>query len=1236
MPLDDYLKKYSPDLLETLEQKEREDELRKRLSTEKRRGLPEPHGALSNVFDFLSRGNYGAAKFTDVLVNEDGGILGRGYKAFKEGLGEIVSPNERLVFKDVIKRTAPVWSAVHEKEVELFDFVGNVVVDPINAISFGSGGVLKGAPKILGKAGKLVPLSKKGEQIFTRVVSEIGEEGLTGLRQRKAATEVFQELLDPSTRVTKKITGSSKDLEERILRVRLSKAAENEISEGAGVFLSDYEYIQKLAEERGVRSLLSPDDIKRLKEEIKAGSETAERTFDSIVHGSPKVEVSPISQSPSIKSKIKRYGSSTGRPIGVVIPPRYITKTRLARDQSRISSMFASTTLDPSDLRFVIADSDKVMSFTQLKNHIAGKLSRETAEQKLKLSRIRKAQSILDAKNLTPEKLVDPGGFKILGRSIINSNQFKSFFETLDGIPALKLVNELPPVAQIKTVLRGLSETFGLQHILERDLPEWVGRRRHIEAQRHQALETLEKSYLSVFEVAGAGGKTRVLNRVERGEINEFLSKAQKETKDKIKELGLKNPSFEFGQKVFRELFNSSNLSKEQKSVVVKLQQAYNDMHRLEAQAGITKDLFVNYNPARYESINRFHRYVELRRWQTGVPVDKTETFTKTKKFISDDQALAAGYQPIRDAGQLYAMRFLEHHAALRRREWQTYLKKAYPSGKIPREIDKDLVRLGEKFYEPHSGAAGGLFMELFDGVNRAFRKSATVVRVGAFASKQIVGNFFQSFAEMGVDAFRVFDPTVLSDSMLLMTGNKRKIKGFTDVFGVNYTGDELLKLVENYPVRKNVAIEDVGFATESDITRRLTSELYTAGKNTENSSAMRGMEKLYSKGLVALRFPAYIEDMYRIGGFLGGIKAGHSPDSAIRLVDNALFNYTSGLTRAEQNIRRWAIPFFSYQKFGLELLTRTAFTKPGRLSLTTKTVKEFFTVWNKLGSGDQLTESERSVLPGYLLEQPHVLEGFDEVDPTGTLKAKFRTFNNMMFLDVVNFLEVNDKTGELDLKETLMRGTLSQIMPFWKVPLEELVFERELFTDRALEGVYAGQKGDLDYDKFVSNLATYAGLHGGLVGAAGARGLAQLAKLGPAEETIKKLISWEEGINPQTGERFVSINPYMLHTLTSLLPSMNTALKLSSNDYSFWDKTLYAAFGVGTIKLDLERQGMNKLKSARYEFDKKRREYQRYLIEGRMDSADLARQELIDLMEYNEKEADLWTDPEIRGGQYQ
>ena len=1216
----DYLKQYEPELFQARQVELKRESLAKELTdvVNTLRGLPEPTGAFSTVIDVLSRGNFGAAKFADVLVNDDGDLLSKLWKATKQGANEIFNPEERLLYSDVIKRANPVWAANHTFETESIGFMLDVVVDPINLFSAGAGGVFRGATRIIGKGGKLVPLSKKGKQVFTRLADEAGEAGLVGVEQLRSANQIMQEILEPgSLGKIEKLTVPEREIRKRQLIAKVHQAHDT-VPGNSGAFLADYTTIRKLNKNKGAfKSIVTPTQIQGMKEAAKRGDSFSEFLLDAIIDGAPKIEVSALESLPYV-NRVAQFGKTKGRQIGVIVPQRYISKVTMKRDQVGISRMFASTALDPGDLRYIVDDSDLIMDFKQLVAYNTRRTKFLKTEKVQRTTNIARAAEIRKADALDPTKLIDQGGLKFLGKSVLSTQGFKDFANTL-GIPrALNAVSVLPGFKQLGVVAKGLHETLGLQGILERHFPEWVRQRRHIEAQRHDALLNAGKAYDSIFSG---------LNKESRDEINEFLAFAAEETKKRAKDLKVKSPSFRFGQKIFQELFSASKLSTKQKAATVKLRQSYQNMWQLEREAGIIGDFYVNYHPIRYEAINSASRYIELRRWQSGQPIRGKETFTKSKKFATEKEAALAGYRPLRDAGQLYTMRFIEGQASLRRAEWEAFIKHAYGKGKVPKLIDMDLVRLGEKYYEPRYGELGKLSTDLFNFINGMFRKSATVVRP-AFAAKQVVGNTFQVFATLGTDALRVFDPTVMGDSFGLMANNGIAKFAMRDVWGITYSAEEITEMIKSFPVRKNVAMENIGFITEHQLVKKLTSELHAhnmakggvdAGVVTK---AGRGMQNLFSKGFAYLQIPSFVEDTFRVGTFLSAIRAGNSPHAAMELVDKALFNYTSGLTKSEQFIRRGIIPFYSFNKFGTALLGSIAGTAPGRLAIEAKVITQFFESWNLIAGGDQLTEAQRSVLPPYLLEQPNVFEKFakygDEV------QAVFRTFNNMVFFDVLNTIQVNERGG-FDAEETLVKGALSQLSPFWKIPLEVAVIKRSLFTERALQGVYAGRAGNLNYDKFVRNIGIMAGFQQGAGGALiGGVAMSALARSGPGEEVLKDLIGWEEGTD-RNGDRYVYINPYMMHIATSLLPGLNTAFRASRDDNTLWDNVLYANFGIAPAKFNLEEAATRKARGFKAELNKLKREYRTYLREGRTTAADIARKDMQDLLDFNETEVDKW-----------
>lgn len=668
-------------------------------------------------------------------------------------------------------------------------------------------------------------------------------------------------------------------------------------------------------------------------------------------------------------------------------------------------------------------------------------------------------------------------------------------------------------------------------------------------------------------------------------------------------------------------------LNKNQVAAIVKLRAAYNEMYKLERRLGLEHQMIVNYHPKRYDNIRDVKNYKEFRTWQRE---GQFTTFTpeKKRKFLTDEQAIKAGYEPIVDAGRLYLIRYFEHAAEIRKLEIEQFLKSAYGSvEKAPEAIHMDLFRLGETHWQNGAGSEPTYLGKIWDVVNKAFRRSATIVRP-AFLAKQAIGNFTQLYAEMGIDAFKMFQPETLNLALSILARD-RPIFGFTDVWGIKYTAQEIDELLKRFPVRKNVAIEGIGQATEHRLIRGLTSDVYTQKefRNFFSSSknAALGMVDLARKGAGYLHWPAYLEDTYRLGAFFSAIKMGHSPAKAFEIVDKALFNYTSGLTRFEQSIRRGLVPFLTFQKFGMQLLLRTGMHTPGRIGVAGKTGRAFYEAWNKIAGGESLNESERKVIPPYLLEQPHVFEQFDKDG-----LAIFRTFNNMSFFDVVGFLQTDDK-GDFSPSETIIRGGLAQLSPYIKVPLE-IIFKRQFFSDRALEGAYAGNIGDVNADKLFRNLSAMAGLHGGAAtGILGAI-FGSIPNQEKEDTLFKRLVSWEENIDVRTGKRNVHVNPYIFLIATSLFPGLNEAVKASKNDRSFWDNVLSGAFGINVAKRDLSQDAISAVSRIEDEKNKALSEYRAYLRQGRLNSAEQALKDLEELLEFSAQEMEEINRHPIRG----
>jgi len=1349
------------------------DEKKKSLQTfdivATKRGAPKPRGILGHTFDILQKGSFFNNKVMDVLINESptfrsyidqikediepkpigqenilktalvpgslrlaastisslglllaepNQVLAELRKARSEGLEEIIpgaEGKERLYGEDVIKRYNPSWSTSHPRSTALLGFINDIVNDPINLATFGTGSLLKGATSVISKVGKILPLSKAGYNVFSKAV-DISKtvEGLEGLGARRHAEKIMQEIIEPSKseRITpKKLLERSQllrtDLESRLANavvkreagagqaarivdinylseiirnkrlpeVSVTKTSEKEIVEKlahGGEFgfsieainrvRSGYKYfrIDRSGKINPILNTVDAVDVKALPGQVKfvvnpnkttsvldgklsklqstnlnkfrSSLESLETSLElekTAKKTAKLIEASPITGNIlDIGAIIGKTGEKSS-PLLVIYPGRSVTN----KGQNLSKVLVDPFDIEPEQLRFMIPGNDKVFTIQEATEMFSGTLkqTRQKIAERLKIKS--QASVVLQEMGLKHGKnLLDKGGLKFLGQTVISSDNFRNFATKLNIPRIIDAIEELPGLDTLRATGKVLARKFNLNNILERDFPEWVTHRLTIEGDQFQSLRDGAKVFQDMFGIKNKEGKTiKFLNEKEREEIGNFMAKVGEVTQLEAEKLGLERPSFELGERLFHDMFNQSSLSIEQKAVVAKLRQSYNNFANIELGTDLLQDTIINYHPFRYELIRTPDNYKRYRMWLKDKGIRRKFTPGEVRQFESIEQAEKAGFKPILDAGKLYALRYLEHRQGLRQKQFKKFIDITYGKN-APIEVEMDLMRLGETFRSKGFDEEPYMLLDLVDLINSGFKRSATIVRP-AFAPKQAIGNFTQALAAMGTDAFKIFDPTVAGDSISFMLRGQANFS-LVDVFGVKYSPKELTELAKKFALMKSTAIEGIGAPTKSHMVNRITSDLYTQrGLRPQLSEqtpkeVFDGMVSLIEKGSIVLHIPQYVEDFFRLGGFFGGLKAGHSPEVAARLSDKAFFNYTSGLTEFEKGIRRFIIPFYSFQKFGVELLGKTLLTTPGRLATVSKTMQEVFKTWNKVASGETLTENQRSVLPDYLFEQPHTFERFEQEG----VVAKFKTFNSMSFLDVVNFLQFDAK-DEFSVVETFTKGILAQLSPYLKIPLETAILGRELFTNRSLNGVFAGGIGDVDSNNFIRNLTTMAGAHVGVTGAALGTGVGTaLANIPVTEELIKKFIGWEEGIDNRTGKKQVYINPFMLTVTTSLFPGLREGIKASRNDLSFWDKVLSATFGINTVKRYLALDADAKIRRLDSNYKEKVREINQYMASGRVSSSEKALIELEDILEYNKEEIDKIYDAMSKG----
>jgi hypothetical protein len=705
--------------------------------------------------------------------------------------------------------------------------------------------------------------------------------------------------------------------------------------------------------------------------------------------------------------------------------------------------------------------------------------------------------------------------------------------------------------------------------------------------------------------------------------------------------------------KIRQTAIHDAKLTAEEHSAYLAMTADLSRFAKRETELKLLNKLRLNYFPRQYEAIKDGTTLSRLRRKAQ----EPTSVFSpgEARKFESIAQAEKAGFTPIQDAGVLYSMRAMQHHQAVNEKmfsdqaEWLlgNLTKKAEKfSAADPRHWKladeannvKDYIGFfGEGKYTNISNKQMRQALQTYDKSLRVFKTFATVARP-AFGVRQLFSNHVQMFIGGGAKGIKhLYDPRSMSDAALIMMGkNTGKVRPGVDItgaFGEKMTGQQLLEESYQHDIIRNVAgisgiaDEPLSKRGSQKFVKKLDRHRKLQGLAGE-SKAMQGMAMGLEKSMRYMNAPAAIEDYSRMAMFVNMRRAGHSPAESARLVDRALFDYQHALSMTEEKLIKRVIPFYSFQRFAVPLMTEAAMKAPGRVANVGKAANTLMEVYGSLHTNDKLTDEQRNVLPGWLLEQPQAFIGMDT-----EMKARFNTFNNYSPLDVFGFMAETDQ-GDMDVQGSLKNAFLSQLTPIVKVPME-LMLGEDFFTGRSLDD--ARNLKDTDMNQLLGSMVGLLSGTGKLGPATGTAGVAAAglnpvgAMLGAmpgdiAENTLGRLLGMEEKVNPNTGERQVFVNAYMVHVMTSIAPVLTEAFKVSRDDKTPLDKTKQFLFGISNPEVDLRKAQKRRMANHRRAGKQVRSQFAEDSIGMSMDEYTKAQLELQAWEEDWVREYDLMT----------
>jgi len=918
-------------------------------------GTDAPTGIFSSVIDLLLRGQFGAAKLIDgLLQTETASDIGAALSgAFKE----IIAPEERLSFSDILKvqkaeaKGGPLTTG-ESVTASVLGFALDVALDPTTYLTFGVGGGIK----ITSKAIRGLSFSAKETARFVG-----SAKGLN--KFQVALTKEGKELLNAALK------------EGRALGV---KTVEN----------------RRTAEE-AIGALYAQDVLGVANKKVSAFIEanTAVNTFTGNAKslfdlGGIKIGGKTLVTSEQLSAFGKMTGLTDAKDAIKRIPfvQRMNELPLVGRD--RLTSISGDTLTSLASRQGLSRSRAEI---------IGSKFKSVELLDKMPFDKVKKVTGLVDeeieiAKKWASSLVGKKHEYIIFRQASLNRIiQFERqiYQQTKDGFQNLTKDQREKigtVAAQIRDdTKRALEDPKAFEGIFTRG-----------EQHRDAAGRFINK-----FDPPGFGGAPIILGPKEARLIAE----------DVIERKGLRKDP---------EAFKAFTL----------LRDTMSRLGREEVNAGMLNHVTLNYLPARYQAISSVRGFLDFRRnWINRVGA--TFTPDNARKFADTIAAQDAGFDPVFDAAMLYAIRANESKQAFQAANFQAGVKSIFgvkSLDQLPKEIGRDLHFVGDTFYNTGGIPEVKKLLSAHDKFLSVFRKAATVLRP-SFAVRQVFSNQLQSFAILGAKTIKAFDPRTIGESLFFVTGKSDSIKHIRTALGDVITGKEFQEELFEQGIIRNVTIEAQGRVTGFRGAKKIANEIDLntfLTKFSGSQSAAEGMSKFITGATRYTDWASHVEDLSRTSLYLNARKLGHSPEDAKGLVEKGLFDYLHGLGEIETNLVRRIIPFYTFNRFAIPLIASTVATTPGRAAGFFKAGKEFYQVWNKISSGDTLNDSERRLIPGYLLEQPTAFGRLDK----GSQDAIFNTFNNFSFLDVMGFLD-SQENGEIDVRGMMAKASIAQISPF-------------------------------------------------------------------------------------------------------------------------------------------------------------------------------------------------------------
>lgn len=628
---------------------------------------------------------------------------------------------------------------------------------------------------------------------------------------------------------------------------------------------------------------------------------------------------------------------------------------------------------------------------------------------------------------------------------------------------------------------------------------------------------------------------------------------------------------------IFQEALKNTNLSNQELSIVAGLKQSYADVAAMEMEANLLKTEIRNYHPRYYDLLDDPKDMSAVTSFKYGLSTELTSS--QKRKYITSQEAVAAGLIPEMDAAMIYAMRVASSRRALAKKQFFDSLGEAFgldikSQNDLPKLLQvpngarylNDIKLLGESVYPTGMNSTTKAFMKVMDTVSGMYRFGATVLKP-SFAPKQAISNTAQIMLELGLKGGKTFDLRALTDATMLMfdfyRGDKpRMLPSFVTNFVTKFMGkgeqgadavmagrlalsniigeEALMDVAKDF---KLVTAFGQQFGGE-DLVRIMRENNVIRGVDAIGNNFKLGLKKyleynpnnrwkLTNELRKFWKYPSITEDYARAVSYIQFLREGHSATSAANEVNKVLFDYSRGLTNFEQKVMRRIFPFYTFQRFAIPFVLKKIVEAPGGVAAANKITA----LMEKLlvDPNDTLNPSEREIFgESFYVEQPRIFRGFGKDG-----EAKFNILNNLTPLDALSLFVYDKKTDKLDYYRTVEKSVFAAITPFLKVPLEGAM-DRNFFTAQVVSD---GQK--------LGNLKDSVSL--------------------VLPDFVKDAIGWEDRVNLRTGKTSTYINSFLGYSMVNFVPALKQFINFGDTDKSILDKSMELITGIVPRNIDLK-----------------------------------------------------------------